>query len=43
MKNFGSTLDKLQPKRFQLFPIQKGVLYDIPKVLRNPIGGKYGN
>ena len=26
MKNFGSTLDKLQPKLFQLFPIQKSVL-----------------
>ena len=41
MKNFGSTLDKLQPKLFQLFPIQKSVLYNILKVLRNPMGGKY--
>ena len=43
MKNFGSTLDKLQPKPFQLFPIQKSVLYNILEVLRNPMGGKYGN
>ena len=43
MKNFGSTLDKLQPKLFQLFPIQKTVLFNILKVLRNPMGGKYGN
>ena len=42
MKNFGSTLDKLQPKLFQLFPIQKSVLYNMLKVLRNPMGGKYG-
>ena len=39
MKNFGSTLDKLQPKLFQLFPIQKSVLNNILKVLRNPMGG----
>ena len=32
MKNFGSTLDKLQPKLFQLFPIQKSVLYNILRV-----------
>ena len=41
IKNFGSTLDKLQTKPFQLFPIQKSVLYNILKVLRNPKRGKY--
>ncbi len=34
------TLNKLQHKQFQLFLIQKNVLYNILKVLRNPMGGK---
>ena len=29
-------LNKLQQKLFQVFPIQKNVLYNILKVLRNP-------
>ncbi len=43
MQNFGSTLNKLQHKLFQLFPIQKNVLYNILKVLRNLFRGKYRN
>ncbi len=32
MQNFGSTLNKLQHKLSQVFPIQKNVLYNILKV-----------
>ena len=40
---YSLTLDKLQHKLFHLFLIQKRVLYNILKVLRNPVGGKYRN
>ena len=40
-KNIGPTSNKLQQKLFQVFPIQKNVLYNILKVLRNPLGGKH--
>ena len=37
------TLNKLQHKRFKLCLVQKNVLYNILKVLRNPVGRKYNN
>ena len=39
----GSTFNKLQHTLFQLFPIQKNVLYSILKVIRNPSRGKHRN
>ena len=35
------TLNKLQHKHFQLSLVQKNVLYNILKVLRNPLEGEY--
>ena len=41
MEKWGATLNKLQHKQLKLFLVQKNVLYNILKVLRNPVGGKY--
>ena len=38
---YGFTLNKLQHKCSQLFLVQKNVLYNILKVSRNLMGGKY--
>ena len=40
---YGLTLNKLQHKLCQLFLVQKNALYNILKVLRNPLGGKCEN
>ncbi len=37
----GFNLKLIAKKLFQLFPIQKNVLYNILKILRNPLGGKH--
>ena len=41
MEKWGATLNKLQHKQLKLFLVQKNVLYNILKVLRNSVGGKY--